>query len=769
MNRLLPLLLFMFWFNCLKAQKYDSRNGYNLPVNGSLRILVLLVEVDYEHIEDDPTGPKGDPHWRAHSLPDWVDNLDPSRNAFDSEDETPSASGLFSKYYDQASFGNLRITADYLLPDTSGAIFKVPSTDGVVRPQDAIQAVNQHGNRMATYFRHDDIGFFDQWKISSPGQPKLRTEELDSTPVRKWDHVMIIWRNNRGRSRNATNDGYIYNSINGNGFCSAGSPGVMLGYAADTYSNFSVYGALNVNIMRHEFAHLIYGGNNFHVAGGGNGEANYWIPKISAYSNLSLYDATLACWNGWDRQRLGWMPDGNRHVISARNPETGEERNGDLDVTNPDQAGTYLLRDFITTGDVLRIKIPHLDPEKNFCEYLWIENHHGRAMNGSPFDKWLYEDNPCIEPAAYGLYMYMQIARDVNASDNFQEVFGGHADYLRPVTADGFYDRELDTLLIPEECLGNIPVRPFRRPSGMENPLTGGGDNDQISGDFDGNGKITSKDQYPNDIEDVNGIYRHDFVQNGNNRQVFTLNGERKIGMGTNPSTASMISLAGFDTPLKKEKNVRTTHLNEISVTILSQDTLGNIIVRVLFDDTDMEENARWCSGNIVLHPNPSPSGFAMKLKAGKELLLDRGLTPTRMDEPDTVNGKLLFTDSTSMTFLSGSRIKLEKESRIVAIQGSKICLEDSTLTEVEEGASFVISSGSRLEIRGGAKIQLKDHAEIIISKDAAISYYPGSSIALSANSRLIIHGTIELKEGAVWPFRKSKKIKFRKKSIVTL
>ena len=55
----------------------------------------------------------------------------------------------------------------------------------------------------------------------------------------------------------------------GTGSTDGGSPGKLFGYGADTQSRFGGNNALPFEILKHEFNHLLIGGNNFH-SGGGN-------------------------------------------------------------------------------------------------------------------------------------------------------------------------------------------------------------------------------------------------------------------------------------------------------------------------------------------------------------------------------------------------------------------------------------------------------------------------------------------------------------------
>ncbi|MBK9539820.1 MAG: hypothetical protein IPO12_13910 [Flavobacteriales bacterium] len=60
-----------------------------------------------------------------------------------------------------------------------------------------------------------------------------------------------------------------------------------------------------------------------------------------------------------------------------------------------------MLRDLVTSGDALRIRMPFLPEEHQ--QWLWVENHQTYALNGSPTDRFHWEDtnNPCIASTAW--------------------------------------------------------------------------------------------------------------------------------------------------------------------------------------------------------------------------------------------------------------------------------------------------------------------------------------------------------------------------------
>jgi len=92
---------------------YASWNGWYLPTYDTLRILVVLIEQD---------GAPGNADWPAHSLPVWINNSDPDINLFDHNVPSGTATGLLTRYFQDASSGRFDVIADYLKPD-SAAIF----------------------------------------------------------------------------------------------------------------------------------------------------------------------------------------------------------------------------------------------------------------------------------------------------------------------------------------------------------------------------------------------------------------------------------------------------------------------------------------------------------------------------------------------------------------------------------------------------------------------------------------------------------------------
>ena len=109
--------IFLFLTGTLYAQ--DSREGYWLPARGKLRIFLVYAEV-----MNDPDEPGSVSGWEPGKMP---------RNPgyfFDHELKPgEQAKGILTKYYQQASFGEFQVLADYY-PDLISVDFKTMASRG---------------------------------------------------------------------------------------------------------------------------------------------------------------------------------------------------------------------------------------------------------------------------------------------------------------------------------------------------------------------------------------------------------------------------------------------------------------------------------------------------------------------------------------------------------------------------------------------------------------------------------------------------------------
>lgn len=267
-------------------EPYESKNGWFISPIGTLRVLLVFVEIDYD-VGTDPNL-NGTDEWPVGELPIWADDI------LDHEDPAGQPEGLLTRYYYEASSGNCILLGDYLVAPTNNGVFKILMSD--VEASNHLSAAVDEINialndSIVTSTGLNNISYFDNWTKTTSGKPNI-TPSVDNPA--KYDHVMFLWRNrldSKGNPYNGTGN------VTPSGF-----PMKLLGYKADTYSNFGTFKAMPISIARHEYGHLLYGSNDFHSAGGGWGSPyDYWISITGGWSNLGLSGCSLKSWNAWDR------------------------------------------------------------------------------------------------------------------------------------------------------------------------------------------------------------------------------------------------------------------------------------------------------------------------------------------------------------------------------------------------------------------------------------------------------------------------------------
>jgi len=653
----------------------NSEHGWYLSPHGTIRILVIFAEVDYDQNSRlDPQPESLAREWPKGELPVWRDRL---FDAFPSEDPQ----GEITRYYHDMSLGRFTVLGDYLdrvvtiresvqgsLRDWSGASWEAANAFGELR--------TAHGL---------SVGDFNKWTDGGrPGMPKLNTPDAPHS----YDHVMVILRNS-------------HTLTHGQGSTDAGSAGLLYGHPSDTQSRFGAMNGMPSAILKHEFNHLLLGGNNFH-SGGGNAPifTGHFIPVQGGWSMMGAANSSLLTASGWDRDRLGWRPEESRFRIRARDRH-GAETNGDIDPLAGD-TGIFVLHDFVLSGDALRIRMPFLEDDE-YPQWLWLENHQTQGNNGCPSDVFHYEFMDCVQPSVPGIYAQMQVAKEQKTG---QGIYGGHADYLRPVLANGNYDQRLRGDTIVFQCLWPGPTEPVVVKEAWANPLTGTHDQEFPLFDKDGDGLLTRKEAIVQRVAIRNGRTVDDGSYLGSSRQVFTPQGNNRIAMGTNPSSANMLTLAANmsrETNGGKKPDNRVVYLNGISVELLEQRADGAIVLQVRTGDTRLTADVRWCADSIVLPPLHGKDGYALTVARGGRLLLDRSGTPTRMAQQGEGPHGYWFSKPTRFTITKGAKVLLERKA--------KLRLEDGSVLHVMPGAEVVLQRQAKLSVQAGSSIVLHGNA----------------------------------------------------------
>ncbi len=668
----------------------SSENGWVLPAHDTIRVLVAFVEINYDTEQNLDAFPQGTKNWAVNELPEYRNDI---FNVLPNESRKKTMTG----YYEECSLGNFTVLGDYYpriitLNHSEFGRNKGKLLREVARLIDSSEVVSSSGLELKD---------FDYWEnAKGKGTMKVRSGNFQGV-----DHLMIILRNFAPIPR-AT------------GQASAGSAGLIGGFKTDSYSIFGGGDKLPFGIMRHEFNHLLIGGNNFHT-GGGNSVTfrSYHFFLQGGWSMMGAANSSFLTCSAWDRYWLGWQKRDQAGLISALD-EHGNSVKTDLDVKGG--GGTFILRDFVTTGDAIRIKLPYI-PEEEFPQWIWLENHTTSLLNDSPFDVYQYESENCISSSIPSLHLVRQIS--ANTKEGPTTYSAVYSDYLKPLPADGAFDFQWDTASISLPfCLNSSDYIPYEMNENKENPLTGNHSLEYPLPIEPGMEKLDGK-KFRNP-----GVLRKDeeyvrFPALGYPGQGFTIKGEEFIGIGANPSTASV--LTNVNSKIKRTNRVENSdsiYLNGISIEIIQEFPDRSLKVAISFNDSALTENRRWCAPEIVLNDH-NPNGADLFVSGS--LVLDRGETLTRFTDPDTVQGEIFFTDKTTLVIRENAELRVQgafellKDSQLILKSGSQLVLDRKSRIRLEDHSLLVIQEGALVTGRG--KIKIGKGAEILVDSAAQI------------------------------------------------
>lgn len=726
---LIILILVSVWNKNIFAQ-YSISNGVSLPASDTVRALIVFVQVDFStggcpsNLPDNING-----SWPEDSLGKRLPPADADSYFDFSIPPYEKPKEYITKFYHQASFGNYVLLGDYY-PE----VLTIPCNKIIVSDEGlnwVLDSLNKRNSGDTTiYTVHGlPLNAFDKWTITKSGLPKIKK------PDGKIDLLYIIWRNNRFLYGVNTKDisGFGVHSTSGKPFKNMKGVNNVSSYNAGTSGSHGYF----ITIAEH--LHAIFGGNNWHTANG-RGEHTF-LATSDSYSVTGQAPSTMLSACGWDRWMMNWKNPDKKFLISALN-ENNEEVNTELiTIDSIPNGGTFILRDFMTTGDALRVKLPHINWEKKGDvknQYLWIEN---RRMNPE-YENYYTEDcadnnNGKFPNGTPGIYVYVQVGKDLKQGG--EEIFNAGypmpnslGSFLFPLTAEGSYDFSYawDKIQEPSGTCGNWGNRnlPIDKAKSKPNPFTGFSDLYEYV-DSNNDGKLYSGDDLQSGLSEVVGdTVIHYFYSSGDWQDAFCKEtGNIKLSLSSNPAPVTVYTqTTNYEAKncyLEKGKPAsfenRTIWLNGLSAEILDENVFGNgeMKIKIRWDDYNVSQNVRWC-GNIALSPNDfdtlKPS---LILEKNKTILLDRGYSPTKISaiEKD-INGRYIFTDSTVFTCLKNSFLLMNAGSEIIIDNGSRLILEAGSMLQMTKNNKIILRNGGDIKIKEGAVLK-KGKKCIIVKK----------------------------------------------------
>ncbi len=729
-----------------------SANGWFLPSNTldqngnhhPIRVLAVCVEINYDDSLNRPTWYDINnlkEYWQLGQIPqniqDWFD---------------PQSTNDVTQFFDEASLGNLRVEGDILQniitvneSDVTD-LYRTDSEGKIVNfggQPDFLNEIFKKFNSLSSFntVRNTPINDFDNWNDNN-----IQGAQKTMGTNNGFDYIAFFIRNHtsNGDVGFAEND---EDSIN--------APFNNTIYTAD---NIHMQNGNEFKTFIHEMGHLFLGGNSFHAAGGQHNHnsagANYFGPRQSGWGIMGF--GSLQTVNAWERDRLNWIdlntPNRNltgniaNHEIYALN-QSFVNTSGDIDPNVNNTTQTFWIRDFVTTGDAIRIRLPFIDQANEFEQWLWLENHQTTLNNNSNFDDLIFSSNACRPNATPGLYAYIQVEKNNKLN------FGGFGDYLRVLPANGFFDYQLPgTTNMDCVAFNNDSSAAYYKKT-KTNPLSGASDLEYLITDKNNDNRIELGEEIITFIEERNGSPMDDLPFHGLSNHAFTLTGNNKLGMGTNPSANSMLTEVSFDEArdYNTVRNNRIVYLNGVSVEIIGEQANANnanmmdLQIKVRFDDVAINQNVNYSADNIVL-PDIVQSGTDLEIAANRCVFIYHGTTPTNVGIADTSyidnsnpNNPIQINTQTSTFTSYKNNIFFSKPTKFFIEPNANAHLNAGATIEVQDDSRLILRPNSSITLDANAKIVVKDDAKMILHPDAFIDFATGSYIDVKDNATLII------------------------------
>ncbi len=710
-----------------------SHNGRSHTPDGTLRVLVVFAGFEgFEGEEANSAQPPLD-HWRIHDqistsfeLPDFID-YDPITGITTMDDFMYTDPGLLNSGILDPSTNISNLFFLMSQPNRSfklvGSVFTNPSglpQQVVISPQD-LSNWGQANRRVAETMMQiweDEVGAqaardyflqFDQRENS----PHYAVSNINSNPDDIIDVVAYIWRYSPHWS-NQPIPGMDENWVGSKGGYfspSVTSPSTLINGVDFSDGFLAATGGLRIEKLRelfqHEFGHSIYfaphncgsngvSGSHFPLAYTGTGLAS---------SNIPIFHNMMAAWERW---HLGYTDP--------------------LGPNNTDGTYVYTIRDFVASGDAIRVPLPF--PEGTDRQYLWIENHtkqHSFDIHpntGTDLNEFGNNDpEHVITDNNAGIYMYVEDMYDDDDLDPCQEtgVFGSGGN-IYMINPFGNWDMNRNLNEVPSTNMYNAIMYPYEylepNPIGGTNPWfqfrtdidpqTNPGidysDNANAPGLVNerNEGDVILREQFGG------GTYHHTYRAWGVNgafpgsSTAFQAGDE--LSMGANPT---VINYPNYN---ETTQEVAAHILNGLKVRILS--TGAQAQVEISYKQTAIDEHVRW-TGNILLPDITKDNAYDLVLAPHKQITVDLSKTAHRATNNPLTND---FTNPSVLTIQSGAKVHLLEDSRILVKNHSTLVIEEGAEMLLEDRACIVVEPGGTLWLKGN-KIRLNGSDAVIIMK----------------------------------------------------
>ena len=724
MKRVLIFSLFLYAFLTGTAQIQHSWDGKGINPHSELHCLNIFVNVIYDVHPDTNNQFNTFNYWTtvtdtllegvniAPTLPtyllDWMDTVYVPNNLH----------GTCTRLYGESSFDSLQITGDFVVVN--------------IRESTVLNS----------------MGVFDQYSIPDAVYRFLKThpystlyhhnliEYYDANHNGKIDYTNVLIRNiTKQYGGLGAGSGY---GTTGKKITIGGMEYDMEQCTVQCVGNGDFY-ANPTNIVSHEISHSLFGYNNFHTSGGNHRKPNsgkmVFLNIQGGYGLMGAAGSGLVGCNGYERWRMHWKHPQSVDNIAARNANNTQSVVSDISMSDGPQS--FLLRDFVTYGDAVRIKLPYKDSSSSSNQYIWLENHQVGMNDKQDFLQYS-NTHPCRPQGTPGIYAYYQVGRDILTSDQGEVWDTYHRDNLKIIPAEGYYDYEKEPYTHNLHCV-SYEEHPYVMRRGVANPFCGGQDQEKHLFPDENDTILRVTHEYSMWRKVIGNDSIDSLPSIGDNRDAFITH--TIINMGTNPSTCNTRTFhsdnTSYTSPIyayNSELNTRKTYLSGLEIEMIPQN--GNFLVNIRWNGYNISQDTRW-TGDIVLKDTTV-------LDAGKTITLAQNRTVaqnTRDRQTGLFDKRTLFTceDGSYFRQAPGSQMRLTEGSSLVLDSGSTYVLQSGADMLVQAGCSLVVRRGADLRVMGDAILTVDSCGTVILSDTARFG--TSARIIVRPGGKLIVDG----------------------------
>ncbi|MBW6490777.1 MAG: T9SS type A sorting domain-containing protein [Lentimicrobium sp.] len=716
----------------------NSWEGFSFNPFGNYRALNLLANIIYDVSNNDPQPGFSGVDWPQASIadagintivPNWVKDS----SLFDTEyNQENNINGTFTRRFYESSFGNLHIIGDYViitLPQ-SYIIQNDPLPKGQFTWNTLIERtidyLNENGGIQA-YWGHN------------------LTEDFDSDNDSIIDLVNIIVRNS------FRNDSLDYGYFNENiGMSSSlidsilfntGNYNQIKRFTLQCVGKGRQFTENPLSVLFHEFAHKLFGGNDMHSAGGNGWNYNSgrtFLQRMGGYGLMGQSGTGMVSANGFDRWWLHWKSpiyNTTNSFIAASNQVS--------DITKENGTKTFILRDFVTTGDAIRIKLPYTDADAK-DQYIWLENH--KIGTNNKLDFLTNSNSLCRPEGKAGIYAFYQVGKDVLSGDNIRPV--GQSDHLRLISAEGNFNY-MKLSEVSNECFNYITENGHGKKLDP-NPFMG--DNDAMIHFYNNSLDVLKvQDDYVFKLDIKEQFINGQWV--ANDSMPFLMDekdpfrGTKTFNLSSNPAPVNTITfyntndnegnITSTATPASLVNN-NTIYITGLSIT-MTKLANGDYSVNTDWGHNRLDNSVAW-TGKIALKES-------LYIYDNDTLLLKQNKTPIQITR-DTYTGQ--FAPYTAFECHDQSEMYLSNNSRTILSEKSKFYILAGSVMTVQNDAKLIVKNGSELIIEGCGNLVLRGNGQLVVEPGGILTIKDGANVFMDGIANLNLQTGFIVGQGGI-------------------